>query len=353
MKQTRLSLILAGVILLAFVTVPVTAALLSVSAVDPAVGYTTGKSVTLTITGTNFSATEGKVWLEMTGEDNLKATISSWTNTKIVCKIKISTAEKTGDWDVVVQRGEDDVEVAKDGGFTVTNAITLTSITPESGQANDDSVDFTILGTGLSDVEQVYLFNKDYDDNTTTEDVNVVSSTKVKGTFDLTDTEEDTYSVCVVDSYDTVKCGPSFKITTDKVGSIDVSSSPSGATILLDGKSRGSTPDSLEDVLVGSHKIVLQKSGYEDWGKMVMIEADDITKIEANLVAVTASPTPVPTTVPTPAYTPPPTESTPVRTTIQTTMPTATPTKSASPLGPLLVLGAAGIGAGLVMFRRR
>jgi hypothetical protein len=351
MKRTVLPLFLAGAVLLVFIAVPVAASLSTITSVSPDVGYTTGKSETLTITGTNFSTTEGKVWLKMSGQDKLEAKITSWTNTSIVCRIRISTAEKTGDWDVVVERGEDQVDVVKDGGFTIVNAITLTSITPVSGQANDDNVDFTLLGTGLSDVQDVYLYNKDVDDNTTAVDLNTVSSTKVKGTFDLTDTGEDTYDVCVVDSHDMVKCGLSFKVTTDKVGSIEVSSSPIGATILIDGKSRGTTPDVVNDVLVGSRKVILQKSGYEDWGKIVIVEADDIIKVDANLVAVTTTATPVATPVPTMEKTPLPTiEETPEKTTIPTTPAT---TKKASPLDPVIVLGAAGLGIGLVVLRRR
>jgi hypothetical protein len=350
MKHAVLPLFLAGAILLVFIAAPVAASLSTITSVSPDAGYTTGKSETLTITGTNFSSTEGKVWLEMSGQDNLEAKISSWSNTTIVCKIRISTAEKTGDWDVVVERGEDQVNVVKDGGFTIASAITLTSITPVSGQANDDNVDFTLLGTGLSDVQDVYLYTKDVDDNTTAVDVNTVSSTKVKGTFDLTDAGEETYDVCVIDSHDTVKCGLSFKITTDKVGSIEVSSSPIGATILIDGKSRGTTPDVVNDVLVGSRKVVLQKNGYDDWGKMVMVEADDIVKVDANLVAVTTVATTVPTPEPTVEKTPQSTtEETPEKTTAPATPAT---TKKASPLDPLTVIGAAGLGIGLVVLRR-
>jgi hypothetical protein len=351
MKHAVLPLFLAGAILLVFVAVPVTASLSTITSVSPDVGYTTGKSETLTITGTNFSSTEGKVWLEMSGQDNLEAKISSWTNTSIVCKIRISTAEKTGDWDVVVERGEDEVDVVKDGGFTIASAITLTSITPVSGQANDDNVDFTLIGTGLSDIQEVYLYNKNSDDNTTAVDVDAVSSTKVKGTFDLTDTDEDTYDVCVMDSHDTVKCGLSFKVTTDKVGSIEVSSSPIGATILIDGKSRGTTPDVVNDVLVGSRKVVLQKSGYEDWGKIVMVEADDLIKVDANLVAATTVATTAPTPVPTTEKTARPTiEETPEKTTVPTIPATTT---KASPLDPMTVLCAAGLGIGLVVLRSR
>ena len=131
-------------------------------------GYTNGKSVTVTITGTNFSTTEGDVWLEMSGEDDLEAKIVSWTDTTIVGKIRISTAEKTGDWDCCCCPGRRrDGRRRKTGAFTIVDKISLTSITPVSGQANDDDVDFTLAGTGLGDIEEVYLYNNDYDENIT------------------------------------------------------------------------------------------------------------------------------------------------------------------------------------------
>ena len=347
MKHAILPLFLAGVILLAFVATPVAAAVSTIASISPEVGYANGKSVTLTITGTNFSATEGDVWLEMSGEDDLEAKITSWTDTKIVCKIRISTAEETGDWDVIVALADDVTEVKKKGVFTVLDKITLTSITPVSGPANDDDVDFTLTGTGLSDVEEVYLYNKDNDENITADDVDALSAIKVKGTFDLEDMDEDTYDVCIVDTYGTIECDLSFEITSGEVGSIEFSSSPIGATILIDGASRGITPATVEDILEGSHKVVLQKSGYEDWGKMVTVEADETAEVDANLVAVTTVATTVPTTVPTTEKTlPPTTEKTPEKTTVPTTT-------TKSPLDPLIVLGAAGLGIGLVVLRRR
>ncbi|MDD1681310.1 MAG: PEGA domain-containing protein [Methanoregula sp.] len=341
----------AVAILLMFVAVPVTAGLVTVSSISPEVGYTNGKSVTVTITGTNFSTSEGDVWLEMSGEDDLEAKIVSWTDTTIVGKIKISTAEETGDWAVVVAQADGETEGKKTGAFTIVDKISLTSITPVSGPANDDDVDFTLAGTGLGDIEEVYLYNNDYDENITADDVDALSSIKVKGTFDLEDMDEDTYDVCVVDTYGTIECDLSFKVTSGEVGSIEVSSSPAGASILIDGSARGTTPDTIDDIIEGSHRIILQKSGYEDWGKMVTVEADETVEVDANLVAVTTVATTIPTTVPTTEKTPlPTTERTPEKTTVPTT--SATTTK-ASPLDPITVLGAAGLGIGLAVLRRR
>jgi len=351
MDHRMLPSLFAVAILLMFVAVPVTAGLVTVSSISPEVGYTNGKSVTVTITGTNFSTSEGDVWLEMSGEDDLEAKIVSWTDTTIVGKIKISTAEETGDWAVVVAQADGETEGKKTGAFTIVDKISLTSITPVSGPANDDDVDFTLAGTGLGDIEEVYLYNNDYDENITADDVDALSSIKVKGTFDLEDMDEDTYDVCVVDTYGTIECDLSFKVTSGEVGSIEVSSSPAGASILIDGSARGTTPDTIDDIIEGSHRIILQKSGYEDWGKMVTVEADETVEVDANLVAVTTVATTIPTTVPTTEKTPlPTTERTPEKTTVPTT--SATTTK-ASPLDPITVLGAAGLGIGLAVLRRR
>jgi hypothetical protein len=351
MDHPNLPSLFAVAILLMFVAVPVTAGLVTVSSISPDVGYTNGKSVTVTITGTNFSTAEGDVWLEMSGEDDLEAKIVSWTDTTIVGKIKISTAEETGDWAVVVAQADGGTEGKKAGAFTIVDKISLTSITPQSGPANDDDVDFTLAGTGLGDIDEVYLYNNDYDENITADDVDALSAIKVKGTFDLEDMDEDTYEVCVVDTYGTIECDLSFKVTSGEVGSIEVSSSPAGATILIDGSARGTTPATIDDILEGSHRIVLQKSGYEDWGKMVTVEADETAEVDANLVAVTTVATTIPTPVPTTEKTPlPTTERTPEKTPIPT-IPATTTTKS--PLDPVIVLSAAGLGIGLVMLRRR
>ena len=354
MNHTFLTLFLANMILLAFVAAPVAAASPVISSISPAVGYTDGKTVTINITGQHFTPAEGKVWLEMSGEDNLKAKIVSWTNSTIIGKIKISTAEETGDWDVVVALDDDDdTEVVKTDGFTIVDKIVLTSITPESGPANDDGVAFTLAGSGLDDIEEVYLYNKKIDENITPDDFDVKSAVKITGTFDLEDMDEDTYKVCVEDSHGTVECDLSFEITSGETGRLEISSSPSGASILVDGTARGTTPDIVKDILEGSHKVLLQKSGYEDWVKMVSVEADETTEVDANLVAVpTTIPTPVPTTiptsVPTPEWTP---EITP--TPVPTTMPTTVPTTAKSPANPVMGIVAAGIGAMLVAFRRR
>lgn len=205
----------------------------------------------------------------------------------------------------------------KGGGFTILDEITLTSISPASARTNDDSVDLSLAGSGLFDIRHAFLPNDDYE-NVTADDVDIASSKKITKTFDLSGTDEDTYDVCAEDSYGTVVCDFSFEITTGEVGSLEISSNPSGAVIYVDGTLAGTTPDTVEDPIEGSHKVVLKKSGYLDWGKIVKVGAGETTEVDADLTAVSPVPTPVLTTItePVPA-TVPATSRTPVKSTIE------------------------------------
>lgn len=56
-------------------------------------------------------------------------------------------------------------------------------------------------------------------------------------------------------------------------GTLDINSSPMGATILIDGKSCGETPQILNDILIGTHNLKLDKTGYESVTKTFTIDA--------------------------------------------------------------------------------
>jgi hypothetical protein len=341
MRPSFLLIILTGMILLLLTTAPASAESSTITSVSPAVGYT-GGSTTVTITGTNFNTSSVNVRLMMDGESNISATITSLTSTTIVCKFTLSSSREKGDWDLVVVN-EDDSEVVRSGAFTIRSPMKLTSITPETARTNDDDVEFTLDGTGLSDVTDVYLYKKSYDNISA--DIDDVDSTGVTGTFDLTDAEEETWKVCVMDSFDTRRCDLSFEITTDELGTIDVSSSPSGASLYVDSEYMGTTPYTVDDLSTGSHKVSLVKAGYDDWGKLVKVTEGDTTVIDATLdpiaiatATATPEPTPVPTTVPTAA-------ATRISTiTVPTSWPTSTATTAqASPSGIPVLLGAVGL----------
>ncbi|MDD4137162.1 MAG: PEGA domain-containing protein [Methanoregula sp.] len=321
--------------LLLIVAVPVSAETSTITKISPAVGYT-GSTATVTVTGTFENTTPSEVRLMMNGKTNITSyTLTSATNTTIVARITISSSASTGTWSLVVYN-EDYSESSNHKSFTIKAPMTLTSISPVSARANNDSVDVTIVGTGLSDVTDIYLRNEDYK-NITASNVYTASATKLTGTFDLTDKDEDTYDVCVLDSFGGVECDLSFKIITDAVGSLDVSSSPSGAQIYVDAAYMGTTPDTIDELDIGTHKMILKKTGYVDYAKSIKITEGDTTTVDADLNVITTAPTTVTTTVRT-------TAPTTVKTTRKSTITTPTPWPSAtatpaSPVGTLAIIG--------------
>lgn len=81
-------------------------------------------------------------------------------------------------------------------------------------------------------------------------------------------------------------------------GLLSVESSPSGATVILDGVTRGTTPQFRLEVPTGSHTLVLQKAGYRDVADSVTIRVDFPVEMTYTLVPVTAAATTIQTTVP-------------------------------------------------------
>ncbi len=70
-------------------------------------------------------------------------------------------------------------------------------------------------------------------------------------------------------------------------GSIQVNSTPQGASISLDGTATGQTTNStLPDVSTGSHTITLLKEGYEDYEENITVTAGQTTTVNANLAAI-------------------------------------------------------------------
>ena len=66
-------------------------------------------------------------------------------------------------------------------------------------------------------------------------------------------------------------------------GVLDISSSPSRATVLVDGVEKGQTPLILNDVLVGSRKVMLKKEGYEPYEKTMTLTEDADNTLTATL----------------------------------------------------------------------
>jgi hypothetical protein len=66
-------------------------------------------------------------------------------------------------------------------------------------------------------------------------------------------------------------------------GTIYVDSRPRGATILLDGKSVGTTPASIPDVPVGSHVVRLELTDHRAWTTSTRVTAGEQTRVTGSL----------------------------------------------------------------------
>lgn len=342
MRNSLMKACLSGMVLVLILAVPAAAESSTITSISPEVGYT-GATTTVTITGTDFNTSSVDVRLMMEDKSNITATISSHTGTKIVCKLTLSSAKTKGAWDLVVIN-EDGSEVVASEGFTIRSPMKLTSISPELAQANDDDVEFTVDGSGLADVTSVYLTSSSY--GTVTAALDDIDSTDVTGIFDLTDVTDDTYDVCVTDDFGTIECDLEFEVTTDEVGELDISSTPTGASIYVDSEYMGTTPDVIEELSEGYHKVSLVRTGYTDWGKLVKITSGDTTTIEAELETITLvttmrtqePATTTPTAVPTTRAT--------TRVTSSLTVPTPWPastTTQESPAGIPAIIAAVGV----------
>jgi len=81
-----------------------------------------------------------------------------------------------------------------------------------------------------------------------------------------------------------------------RTGTLKVSSTPSGATIWLDDKNTGkTTPELLEEIVAGSHKIVLKHEGYKDGVKQIGVSSG---KRSECIVTLTKIPEPVKSSMP-------------------------------------------------------
>ncbi|MBP1929028.1 hypothetical protein J2741_001575 [Methanolinea mesophila] len=95
-------------------------------------------------------------------------------------------------------------------------------------------------------------------------------------------------------------------------GSLQISSTPAGATIFIDGEQAGLTPATVTNLTLGYHDVVLRKTGYQDWGTQAYVHFRQTTSVSAILVPL--GPTVTPTVTPTTTITPTPTTITPTPT---------------------------------------
>ena len=87
-----------------------------------------------------------------------------------------------------------------------------------------------------------------------------------------------------------------------QTGVITISSSPSGANVIIDGTAMGSTPFTTRTLTTGSHSLLLQLNGYLDYTTTFTIQPDQLNQESYTLSPVPATIIPqvtrVQTTVP-------------------------------------------------------
>ena len=62
-------------------------------------------------------------------------------------------------------------------------------------------------------------------------------------------------------------------------GKLDITTKPYGATIIIDGKQYGSTPNTVKDLIIGNHHLKLKKDGYVTFEKEIKIEQSKLLSI--------------------------------------------------------------------------
>src|SRR5438445_205591 len=65
-------------------------------------------------------------------------------------------------------------------------------------------------------------------------------------------------------------------------GTVNVSSSPTGADVLVDGEFVGDSPASLK-LTPGKHAVTVKMSGYKDWSKEITVQSGSEVQLTANL----------------------------------------------------------------------
>jgi hypothetical protein len=80
-------------------------------------------------------------------------------------------------------------------------------------------------------------------------------------------------------------------VAVTAVGNISVSSLPTGAAVLLDGITTGTTtPTIIENVVSGSHIVLLRMTGYQNYTQSVVVSDNATSNVSATLTASTPSP---------------------------------------------------------------
>jgi hypothetical protein len=261
------------------------------------------------------------------------------------------TGKPAGTWNVIVTNP--DGKSVTYSGFLIKNpasTATLTSITPLSGETNTTVTITDLKGTAFASTATILLRRSSYNDIPGTVSSVNTAGTDISGSFNLNRKTPGDYQVCVYNDASTYTCGLTFTITegASTNSSIYFETNPQGATIWLNNTKVGTSTFTYYNATPGTYKVLVQKTGYNDYSGSVTVLTGKRTTFYALLRVI-----PTDTTVVTTA-TPVKTVTTIKKSTLKvpTPWPSATATP-ASPLDPAVIVCATGLGLALIVLRKQ
>lgn len=66
-------------------------------------------------------------------------------------------------------------------------------------------------------------------------------------------------------------------------GNLEINTEPSGATVFIDNKNYGQTPLALNNIIIGTHELVIEKSGYSTLEKTIVLEQSNKLSVDEKL----------------------------------------------------------------------
>jgi hypothetical protein len=137
--------------------------------------------------------------------------------------------------------------------------------------------------------------------------------------------------------------------TTEAItnGSIYIESNPSNAAVFLNTEYQGKTPITLSNITRGYYRVIVQKTGYQDWSNRISVSLGTRTDVYATL-SPEVTDTTIVTTIPTATILK---TTTPIKSTVKVPTPWPSPSATPTPIEIVVIPGAIVL-AYLVMRKR-
>ncbi|WAI02109.1 PEGA domain-containing protein [Methanogenium organophilum] len=100
---------------------------------------------------------------------------------------------------------------------------------------------------------------------------------------------DDSVSTVTVNSGQTTTVSANLAGGATGNGAMDISSSPTGATVYLNNVNKGITPVTLSDLTPGGYTVTLELSGYTTWSEVVTVNSGATSTVSANLAPTTTA----------------------------------------------------------------